>query len=394
VGEALGISSSGGLRGTRLRVLALVTDAFGGHGGIAQYNSHFLSSLAACPPIEEVIVLPRKTSISHGEHGEVPVRLRQLRPVPGKLAYSTAALAAAQAYRPVNVVFCGHLFMAPLAASIAKLVQARLWVQVHGLEAWEELSTLHRRSIETAAVVTSVSRYTRRRLLKWVGINPSRVKVLPNTVDQRFHPGPKPGYLLERHAIHDAQVLMTVSRLTSWDRYKGHERVIRTLPRVLSEHPDAVYLIAGDGDDRPRLETFAAQLGVSHKIRFVGVVAPAELPHYIRLADVFVMPSTGEGFGIVFLEAMACGIPVIGGNEDGSLDPLADGVLGTAIDPDNGEQLASAICTALRSSAAMPNHASRFNATAFSDHVRELVAASLLGDAFGSDLVRIRRLWL
>jgi phosphatidylinositol alpha-1,6-mannosyltransferase len=276
---------------SRLRVLALVTDAFGGDGGIAQYNRHFFSSLAACPPIEEVIVLPRKSSISPGE---VPVRLRQLRPVPGKLAYSTAALAAAQAYRPVNLVFCGHLFMAPLAACIAKLVQARLWVQVHGFEAWEELSTLHRRSVETAAIITSVSRYTRRRLLKWVGIDPSRVKVLPNTVDQRFHPGPTPGYLLGRHALHGAQVLMTVSRLTSWDRYKGHDRVIRTLPRVLSEHPDAVYVIVGDGDDRPRLEAFAAELGVSDKVRFTGAVAPEELPDYFRLADVFVMPSTGE----------------------------------------------------------------------------------------------------
>jgi hypothetical protein len=78
---------------------------------------------------------------------------------------------------------------------------------------------------------------------------------------------------------------------------------------------------------------------------------------------------------------MACGIRVIGGNQDGSLDPLADGVLGTAIDPENGEELASAICTALRSSAAVPDHASRFNETAFSNHVRELVAVSLLGRA-------------
>ena len=85
--------------------------------------------------------------------------------------------------------------MAPLAAVIAKLVGAPLWVQVHGVDAWQELSALHRRSVETAALVTSVSRYTRRRLLEWVGIDPARVKVLPNTVDPRFQPGPKPAYL-------------------------------------------------------------------------------------------------------------------------------------------------------------------------------------------------------
>jgi phosphatidyl-myo-inositol dimannoside synthase len=378
MGKALGISGSGGLRSTMaescLRVLALVTDAFGGHGGIAQYNRHFLSSLAACPPVAEVIVLPRN-AISPGE---MPVRLRQLRAVPGKLAYSAAALAAAQAHRPVNVVFCGHLFMAPLAAYIAKLVQAQLWIQVHGVEAWQELSPRHRRSVEAAAIVTSVSRYTRRCLLKWVGLDPTRVKVLPNTVDQRFHPGRKPRYLLERHTLHEAQVLMTVSRLTSWDRYKGHDRVMRTLPRVLSERPDAVYVIVGDGDDRARLEAFAAELGLSHKVRFTGAVAAEELPDYFRLADVFVMPSTGEGFGIVFLEAMACGVDVIGGNKDGSLDALCDGTLGLTIDPDDPDALASAISAALRKPVGHVNAAERFAAQFFSEYVHALVRSGFI----------------
>ena len=140
---------------------------------------------------------------------------------------------------------------------------------------------------------------------------------------------------------------MTVSRLASSERYKGNDRVIRALPQVLLKHPETIYVIVGDGDDRPRLEALAAEVGVTEKVRFVGQVKPEELPDHFRLADVFVMPSTGEGFGIVFLEAMATGIPVIGGNRDGSLDPLADGVLGRAVDPDNGEELTSAICTAL-----------------------------------------------
>ena len=87
--------------------------------------------------------------------------------------------------------------------------------------------------MELATIVTSVSRYTRRRLLQWVGIDPARVKVLPNTVDPQYQPGPKPAYLLERHAAGGKKVLMTVSRLASLERYKGHDRVIRTLPRVM-----------------------------------------------------------------------------------------------------------------------------------------------------------------
>jgi phosphatidylinositol alpha-1,6-mannosyltransferase len=352
-----------------MRVLALVTDAFGGVGGIAEYNRHFLSSLAACDRIGDVLVLPRAS----GSCPEtLPLGVRQLPPVQPRLAYSLTALRTAT-HGPFDVVFCGHLFMAPLAVAIARLIRARLWVQVHGIEAWRPLSGQHRKSVEMAALVTSVSRHTRRRLLEWTGIDPARVKILPNTMDPRFRPGAKPDYLLERHAAGGRKVIMTVSRLASSERYKGHDQVIGILPRVLMRHPETIYIVVGDGDDRPRLEALAARLGLEKNVRFVGPVVPEELPNYLRLADVFVMPSTGEGFGIVFLEALATGIHVIGGNKDGSLDPLADGQLGQLIDPDNEEELLSSICSALSTAPTAVDRASRFNAQAFAEHLHALV---------------------
>jgi len=267
--------------------------------------------------------------------------------------------------------------MLPLAAVVAKLLNARLWVQVHGLEAWQNVPRLHRRLIESAMLVTSVSRYTRRRVLDWAAIDPARVKVLPNTVDPRYKPGSKPAYLIARHAAGGRKVLMTVSRLAASEQMKGQDRVIWALPRVLSEHPGAVYLIVGDGDDRPRLEALATETGVAENVQFAGLVPPEELPDYFRLADVFVMPSTCEGFGIVFLEAMATGIPVIGGNKDGSLDPLCDGVLGAAVDPEDDKELASAICTALATAPANVDRASRFKVQAFTEYLHALVWSKL-----------------
>src|SRR5207247_1514684 len=117
---------------------------------------------------------------------------------------------------------------------------------------------------------------------------------------------------------------------------------------VLLQHPETIYLIVGDGDDRQRLEALASEFAVQDKVRFAGPVADEELADYYRLADVLVMPSTGEGFGIVFLEAMACAINVIGGNQDGSIDPLVDGAVGSAIDPEDSDELVSAISAALR----------------------------------------------
>src|SRR5262249_37416920 len=377
MGKALGLSSGGSLSERAmaepsLRVLALVTDAFGGDGGIAEYNRHFLSSLAACDRVDDVVVLPRASA---PRPNTLPSGVRQHPPVQPRLAYSVAALRTAT-HGPFDVVFCGHLFMAPLAAAISRLIRARLWVQVHGIEAWRPLSGSHRKSVEMAALVTSVSRYTRRRLLEWVAIDPSRVKVLPDTVDPRFRPGPKPAYLVERHSASGKKVIMTVSRLASSEGYKGHDRVIRVLPRVLLQHPETIYVIVGDGDDRQRLEAFAAEFGVTENVRFVGSVRPQELPDYLRLGDVFVMPSTGEGFGIVFLEALATGIHVIAGNKDGSLDPLADGQLGQLIDPDNQEELLSSLCKGLSATPIGVDRASRFNTEAFAEHLHALVCSN------------------
>jgi phosphatidylinositol alpha-1,6-mannosyltransferase len=302
-----------------------------------------------------------------------------------------AAFRATLAERPVQVVFCGHLYMAPLAAGIAKLLGARLWVQVHGIEAWKELSDLHRRSAQGADLVTSVSRYTRRRLLEWTDIDPVRVKVLPNTFDQRFGPGPKPNYLLDRHCLGGKKILMTVSRLDPTERYKGQDRVIRILPQLLRTHPELAYLIVGDGGDRSRLEALVAEFGVEDRVRFAGLVPTDELPDYFRLADVYVMPSTGEGFGIVFLEAMASGTDVVGGNSDGSLDALGDGALGRAIDPEDPEELASAIRASLDRPAGDAARVKRFKCDLFAQHVDALLCSTLpCASALGADEGRRR----
>jgi phosphatidyl-myo-inositol dimannoside synthase len=375
VGEAVGFPGIGGHSGsvaTRSgqRVLALVTEAFGGRGGIAQYNRDFLSALARCDRVADVIVLPRFTATPVST---LPPGIRQLRPVESKLKYSLSALWAAITQRPIDFVFCGHWNMAPLAAGICRVLNTPLWLQVHGVEVfWHEPSAVKRRSVQSAKLVTTVSRHTRRRLLHWVGIDPAQVKVLPNTVDPRYRPGPKPAYLLDRHAAGGKKVLLTVSRLDSRERYKGHDRVIRTLPRVLVQHPDTIYLIVGDGDDRPRLESLAVECGVAKKVHFTGSVSSKELPDYFRIADVFVMPSVGEGFGIVFLEALATGVRVIGGNQDGSCDALCDGALGTLVDPGNGEELASAILAALDDPAHTGDRTSRFKPDLFRDYLSAL----------------------
>jgi phosphatidylinositol alpha-1,6-mannosyltransferase len=119
--------------------------------------------------------------------------------------------------------------------------------------------------------------------------------------------------------------------LNAKEQYKGHDRVIRALPKLVAQGHDVVYIVIGEGDDQSRLQSLANHLGMTDRVRFLGGFAPMSLVDAYRAADLFVMPSTGEGFGIAFLEAMACGTPALGLDDDGSRDALADGALGAVV---------------------------------------------------------------
>lgn len=303
------------------RILALVTDAFGVGGGIAQYNRDFIEAVAARPGIEAIDVLPRRGS---GEVTGLPPRVRQYASTYARILYSLRALGLALTRRP-GVIFCGHLFMAPIAAPLARLTGARLVIQLHGVEIWDRPSGQQRAALKAADLVLCVSRDTRARAIGWAAIAPERAIVVPNTVADDYTPGDG-SQVRRRLGLEDNIVLLSVSRMASDERYKGQDRVIRLIQPARAKGHDVVFLVAGDGDDRPRLEALAASEGVAEHVRFLGEVPRAELPDLYRAADLFVMPSTGEGFGIVFLEAMACGTPALGLDAGGAADALGGGL--------------------------------------------------------------------
>lgn len=344
-GMANPLSPTASAQPPHLRILALVTEAYGAGGGIAQYNRDLFRALDASASIREVVVLPRA---GRPERGDLPAKVRQLDSRTSKLTWSWAAVHAARSQGPFDAVFCGHLFSIPIAALAARLAGAPLWLQLHGIEAWERPRPWLRRLAEQARLVTVVSRFTRHKFLAWAARAPEHVRVLPNTVEERFSPGAASPKLQQAYSTQGKRVLLTVSRLAAAERYKGHDIVLRALAELAPAWPDLVYVVAGDGDDRPRLEALARQLGVEHNTRFIGFVDDEELPHLYRTADVFLMPSTGEGFGIVFLQALACGIPVIAGGTDGSRDPLRDGHDGHMLARNDPSELAASIATLLR----------------------------------------------
>jgi phosphatidylinositol alpha-1,6-mannosyltransferase len=303
-------------------MLALVTDAYGGRGGIAQYNRDFFGVLAK-EGLSSITVLPRQAP----DFPRPPETIEQLPARPGRVAYSVAALRTAL-FQTVDIVFCGHLYMAPLAALIARLKGAKLIIQVHGIEAWPRPSRIQRPAMERADLVLCVSRHTRAAVLSWAAIAPERALVVPNTVREVFTPADGSA---QRAAmgLKSKRVLLTVGRLDSRECYKGHDRVIAAIPDIVAKGHDICYVVVGEGDDRTRLEALARDAGVSDRVRFLGAVGLQSLIETYRAADLFVMPSTGEGFGVTFLEAMASGTPALGLDVAGAKDALGDGELGT-----------------------------------------------------------------
>jgi phosphatidylinositol alpha-1,6-mannosyltransferase len=355
-----------------MNILALLTDGLGAAGGIARYNRDLLTALSASRRVSGITVLPR-----FGDAGApAPVKVHQLDASPGRGAWAARALGLAVG-REVDAVLCGHLYAVPLAAAIAGVRRVPLWVQVHGTDAWQAPGPVHRRSLSAAAIITSVSRYTRTRLLAWANVDPHRVRVLPNTVDAAYTPRPRRDDLLARYGLAGRRIILTVGRLNARERYKGHDRIIAALPGILARCPDAAYLVVGSGDDQRRLADLAAAAGVATSVVFAGQVPDAELADHFALARVFAMPSTGEGFGIVYLEAAAAGLPVIAGNGDGSVDALADGRIGRLVDPLSVAEIEAAVIDALEDLHPAPQaaeEARRFAFPRFAAHVDTLVA--------------------
>jgi len=209
--------------------------------------------------------------------------------------------------------------------------------------------------LRNANKVITISNFTKRSLINRMKVSDSNIAIVHPGVDTiKFNPNLDYSHIINKYALKGKKVILTVGRLASKELYKGHDMVIEALPKISSQIPDIVYLIVGSGGDLERLEGLVQKLGLEEKVIFVGYIPDEELPLYYSACDLFIMPSRDkiekdgrgkkvEGFGIVFLEANACGKPVIGGRSGGIEDAVIDGMTGLLIDPNNVDEIAKAI---------------------------------------------------
>jgi glycosyltransferase involved in cell wall biosynthesis len=216
---------------------------------------------------------------------------------------------------------------------------------LYGIEAWKPLrDSISNRLLHGVRGIISISDITRERFTGWSHFDgPSQL--LPNSIRAEWYGiRPKNRALVSRYHLDGKRVLMTLGRVVAAERYKGFDEVLEVLPDL---DGDVSYVIAGGGNDIPRLQRKAVTLGVADRVIFTGLFPEEEKADLYNLADVYVMPSRGEGFGFVFLEAMACGVPVIASRLDGGREALRDGALGQLVDPTNPAEIRLAILDAL-----------------------------------------------
>ncbi|MEH2292943.1 glycosyltransferase [Nostoc sp.] len=320
-------------------------EIFAHEGGIQSYiKDIFRAYLGLSQPYKAEVFLLRDSPESLNPFEDENLKFHHFKnqsPYLGRLQMAAALLKCLLQSRPQQV-FCGHINLAVLIQTLCQPLGIPYTVLTYGKEVWEPLKNQERRALTSAAGIWAISRYSRDRACVANGINPKMVQMMPCAIDgDKFTPGCKQPELGKKYGLTGAKVLMTVARLWSGDIYKGVDITIRALSQIAQVFPEVKYLVIGRGDDQPRLAQLAAYLGVSDRVVFAGFVATEELIEHYRLADAYIMPSQ-EGFGIVYLEAMACGVPVLSGDDDGSADPLQDGKLGWRVPHRSSDAVAAA----------------------------------------------------
>ncbi|NEO87800.1 MAG: glycosyltransferase family 4 protein [Spirulina sp. SIO3F2] len=317
-------------------------------GGIQVYSAFLLQALQNLGPAHQYRVLLKHDTRTVGEvllstntrysfAGRASLRWRTI-------SYALQLVWFGFWERP-NLIIASHANFGVLAAKIHKFLGIPYWIIAHGTEVWDIQNRALTSSLVQADRILCVSGYTRDRLLAEAQLDPQKVGLLPNTFDaQAFQPAPKSPQLLERYGIKASQsILLTVARLDASQAYKGYDQILRALPQIRAAIPQVHYLIVGKGSDRPRVEALIQELELTDCVTLAGFVPDAELCAHYNLCDVFAMPSQGEGFGIVYLEALACGKPSLGGNQDGAIDALKNGELGVLVNPTDVNQIAQAL---------------------------------------------------
>ena len=265
----------------------------------------------------------------------------------GKASFTTRAIRAGR--RHPKLVLAAHPHLAPVVQAMrltAPRLKSIIWT--HGVEVWEPLSALRQKSLQRATLIVAPSKDTANHVCSQQHVAQNRVRVVPWALDPEFETQiAESGSNSLPANFPSGRVILTVGRWLANERYKGMDTLITALPRLLLRFPDLQLVAVGEGDDRKWLEHMAEKNGVRRHVHFLSGLSYTELSTCYAASELFALPSRGEGFGLVYLEAMARGKPVIGGAHGGAPEVIDDGATGYLVQHGDPVQLATSIETLL-----------------------------------------------
>jgi len=247
---------------------------------------------------------------------------------------------------------------APLAFMAKRLRNAggkNIVALTHGHEVWWAKLLIFRSAIAKISrdvdTLTYLGDFTKNAMLPVIADSSKLVKIAPGIDVKHFSPSEIDLKLIEKYRLHNRRVIVSVGRLV---HRKGQDKLIEAMPEVLKKYPDAVLLLVGQGPIKSMLDKLIRHHGLENHVIFTGRIQFADLPKYIQLGEIFAMPSRDrffglevEGLGIVYLEASACGVPVIVGKSGGAPDAVIENKTGLTVDGTNPKEIAEAVCKLL-----------------------------------------------
>ncbi|HKB89096.1 MAG TPA: glycosyltransferase family 4 protein [Opitutaceae bacterium] len=354
-----------------MKSLLLCPELFAADGGIARILRLYLKALADLdePRGDTRLIVLNDSTITADQLNRYALPSKVVSCGRNKLKFLLATLRHAAG---IDRIVCGHLHLLPIAL-LAKTINPKLdyYLVAHGIEVWRPYSLVEKMALQRAKKILCVSEYTRKEMLSNLSLDPRKLVVVPNALDPYFSISAP----IEDARNDASPIILCVSRLNQRDNYKGVDHLIEALPLIHTEMPDARLRIVGDGNDAPRLKTLASTMHVAKSVEFMGNIDDASLRRQYADCTIFALPSQMEGFGLVYLEAMANGKPCIGART-GGVPEVIDENSGVLVEYGKIDELSKACINLLKGPKA--SEIVRTRAKAFSyDHLRTNVAHAL-----------------
>ena len=327
--------SIGGIQRVSRTLMRALVERFGADrvGSVALFDAGDIDSL----PCRELWA---------GSHADGVAHVRFVE----QMRFLLKAVSAAWRWRRRLVIICCYPQLAPVAWACGIVARAPFAVWGHGIEVWGPVDPWTRFGLGRANLLFAPIFFTAGRMAELAGVAQGAVRVIPHCVS--------PEILLSLPRAVDrpsGMAVLTVSRLSPLEDYKGVDVLLKAWPDVLLSVRLAKLLVVGDGPDRLRLEELARELGVQESVQFLGRVSDRELGRLYEDVDLFALPARfnlapkpeGEGFGLVYVEAGAHGLPVVAGFGGGAAEVVVDGETGALVDPMDPTDVARAVVTLL-----------------------------------------------